>query len=296
MQRDEPIWYYRLGDQTLGPVTWAEIERLTEDTVPAEDLLVARGGDAGWRPAADVMTRSEVPASGTAPDRAEARTGGGFEPKHGLGRWLDQAWRMVIDEIGVWVGAGLLMFFVSVLTLGILGPPLWVGYYRLALKRFRGQETSPMDVFEGMPYFLPAWGLALINMIPTLVLLAPMFGMIAFMIVSTEAGGAPPDELMPFMMMGWWLVYPVIYALMLAIQAILFYAWVLIAEDYGAWEAVVASWEKVSADFWSYLGMSVLLTVIAGLGVQLCYLGGLITYPLLPCAQVAAYMWHFGRR
>jgi hypothetical protein len=56
---------------------------------------------------------------------------------------------------------------------------------------------------------------------------------------------------------------------------------------------VVGSWEKVRLRFWSYLGMFLLLTIIAGLGSYAFYVGLLVTYPLLPCAIVAAYRWHF---
>ena len=45
---------YRLGGQTLGPVAWTEIEALTRDSVDASELLVARGGDPEWRPAAQM--------------------------------------------------------------------------------------------------------------------------------------------------------------------------------------------------------------------------------------------------
>lgn len=68
---------------------------------------------------------------------------------------------------------------------------------------------------------------------------------------------------------------------------------VLVAVGHGSWEAVVLSWEKVRTQFWSYLGMYILLTIIAGIGANLCYVGLLLTWPLLPCATVAAYRWHF---
>ena len=67
MNRDEAVWYYRLGGHTLGPVSWAEIEQLTRDTVNASELMVARGGDPGWTTAADVAAAHPELAASAAP-------------------------------------------------------------------------------------------------------------------------------------------------------------------------------------------------------------------------------------
>ncbi len=67
MNRDEAVWYYRLGGQTLGPVSWGEIEALTRDTIDAGELMVARGGDPGWTKAAEVATTNPELAPAAAP-------------------------------------------------------------------------------------------------------------------------------------------------------------------------------------------------------------------------------------
>lgn len=97
------------------------------------------------------------------------------------------------------------------------------------------------------------------------------------------------------MAMGMQLLMPVLWLLIVGIQAIFFYAFVLVAEGRGAWESVVLSWEKVKPDFWSYVGMFLILSFVSSLGSYACYVGMLLSYPLMPCAQVAAYRWHFRR-
>jgi len=67
VNRDEAVWYYRLGGQTLGPVSWVEVEQLTRDTIDAGELMVARGGDAGWTKAADVAAANPELAPAAAP-------------------------------------------------------------------------------------------------------------------------------------------------------------------------------------------------------------------------------------
>lgn len=327
INRDEAVWYYRLGGQTLGPVSWAEIEQITTDTVPAEDLLVARGGDEGWLSAAEVVEQHPELAVQAEPEPSAAaeevigeagddRAAGGpeeampaphepeeaapgphaavsvgFEPKHGLGQWIGQAWEMVTGELWPWIGATLLLMLLGTVTLGICAPPLLVGLYRMALDRFAGREIAPGDVFQGFSYFLNAWGLALLMMLPALLVMAPI--MIMFMIPVIAADGG--EEIGVGVMLFMQALIPVLWLLLMAVQTIFFYSYVLVAEGRGAWDAVIGSWEKVRENFFSYLMMFLLLSILSGIGSNLCGVGILVTYPLLPCAQVAAYRWHFRR-
>ncbi|MGC9319250.1 MAG: GYF domain-containing protein [Armatimonadota bacterium] len=314
MERDEVAWYYRPGGETLGPVSWREIEAMLADTFDADTLLVARGGDEGWSTAADAMRQHPELASGEpAPSAAaeevideagaedwtlsdldqepRAVPTGGMTPQHGLGKWLGQAWEMVIGDIWVWVTAMLLVILVSAVTLGIAGPPLSVGLYIMSLRSFDRREIAPHDVFRGFSRFWSAWGVTLIAMVPAVLLAAPLMILIAVPVLRPLNPSA--EELTPLVLSGIYLLIAVLHLLRLAIQTIFFYSWALVAEGYGAWEAVVGSWTKVRVYFWSYLGMFVLLTIIAGLGSCAFYVGLLVTYPLLPCTVVAAYRWHF---
>jgi len=77
LSRDDVIWYYRLGGQSLGPVAWAAIEELTTDTIDARDLLVARGGDTTWISAAEAA--ETFPELAAAPEPAEPEPARGPE-------------------------------------------------------------------------------------------------------------------------------------------------------------------------------------------------------------------------
>lgn len=320
MNRDDAVWYYRLGGQTLGPVTWPDIEELTRDTVEAAHLLVARGGDRQWKSAAQVLEefpglakeaaepQAEPEVAPSEPAGAEAPAvvpaaappvsavapgvGGAFTPVHGLGQWIGQAWEMVIREIWAWIGGFLLVMLVSALTLGLTSPPLMAGLYMMALKRYRGEQIGPGDVFQGFSRFLESWGLTIITAIPALLLMAPMMILVAIPMMQAQTG-ASMEDMVTGVAVGVQLLMPVLWLVVMAIQTIFFYSWVLVADGHGAWKSVTTSWEKVSKNYWSYLGMWLVLSIIASLGSYACYVGILVSYPLLPCAQVAAYMWHF---
>lgn len=306
VDRNEAAWYYRLGEQTLGPVPWTEIEALIGDSAEAYDLLVARGGEQTWRSAAEVLaahpelTRDPVPAPEGAPAPpaeeapAHVRVGPGAVPiEFGIGRWITQAWEVVISDLWAWVGAVALVFLVGGLTMGIAAMPMTVGLYMMALRRFAGHPVGAGDVFLGFQRFWSAIGLWLLMAVPMTVRILP-FAAIVLLIV---AGSQSLDErVMPFLIIGFWAIYPILWLVMLGVQTIFFWSAVLVADGHGAWEAIVLSWEKVRTQFWSYLGMFVLLTVVAGIGANACYVGLFLTWPLMPCATVAAYRWHFRRQ
>ena len=224
MKRDEAVWYYRLGGKTLGPVAWTEIEALTRDTVDADQLLVARGGDAQWMKASEALAAdpelAAAPAEEAAAEEPAAAppekwslideeepepASAGWEPaqpqpssaasevigtaavardtgrpaaqaplrpasrptgmpvKSDLGGWIGQAWEMVTGDAAAFILGTLLAGLVTVFTLGIGGPPMQAGLFLMALKRFQKEPISAGTVFEGFHYFLPAWGVLLVQ-------------------------------------------------------------------------------------------------------------------------------------
>ncbi len=338
MNRNEAIWYYRLGGQTLGPVSWNEIEDIIRGGIDAEDLLVARGGDAAWSPAADVLAEhpdlqesgagefeiepepaeetlsdeswqllDEEPSeaasevlneaaavrhSGRAVSRGPvASTGadagaGGMPRVHGLGPWIGQAWTMVSGNLLAFALGVLLAGVVGILSIGILAPPLGVGIYVMALKAFRGEPISPGTVFEGLQYFLPAWGVALLIGLAGFVLTAPLS--IPALILAEQGG----DEAMVAMLQMISNVWGQIVGLV--ISGAMFYALVLLADrGLGTMDAIKGSWEATKPQLASYIGMAFVLQLIGGAGMIACCVGLLITAPMVPCAEVAAYMYHF---
>lgn len=328
MQREDAVWYYRLGGQTLGPVSWIEVEELTRDTVDAGDLLVAQGGDPTWRSAADVLAAQpelaapvEAPAEPAAPAVTETvettgdwaafeepepaapapvaipldrpapvqQPGGAFAPVHGLGQWITQAWEMVTGELATFVLGMLLAGLVTIVTVGICGPPLQAGLFIMALKRYRGEEITPGTVFEGFQYFLPAWGVVLVLALITGAISAPLTVPSAMM--TQQADNPELVQLLSGLAQTWSSIVGILAG------AAFFYAMVLVVDrNMGTIAALQTSWEKTKASFLSYVGIVFVLQLVGGAGVLACCVGLLVTAPMVPCAQVAAYMYHFRGR
>jgi len=346
MNRDEAIWYYRLGGQTLGPVSWVEVEQLTRDTIDAGELMVARGGDPGWTKASDVAAEhpeltavaepaapepeersaadadwsafaepepepeaaEDVPWATPAPSGAAEEvlggaaatrdTGrplvtpqvqrplyaGGLTPREGLGGWIGQAWDMVISDLGAFILGVLLVIIVSIVSIGICAPPLQAGLFIMALKKYRGEPISAGTVFEGFQFFLPAWGLALIQGI-----LGMVVGGILGGILGAGLGAAGVDQ--EVIAVAGQFVGSIVG---LVIGAAFFFSWVLLVDrGMGPIDSIKNSWAATSENLVSYIGILFVLQLIAGAGAIACGVGVLITAPMLVCATVAAYMWRF---
>ncbi len=306
MNREEAVWYYLLGKRTLGPVSWAEIEQITDDTVDADDLLVARGGDDEWLTASDVIEAEAEEARAVEEREAAERArekherirteispgpDGVFPAVDGVGKWIGQAAQMVLKRIWVWIGALVLGLLTVTLTLGIAGPPLLVGLYMMALDRFRGRAVRATDVFRGFSRFLPAWGLGLAPLAVTI------SATILVGLILQSMGQSGVSETREALTV---LVVLPMAALLLGMGAVLFYAGPLIADGRGAWEAARGSWTVAGADFGLHFRAMMLLGLILMLGNIACYVGLLVSVPIALCTQVAGYMYRFrdeqGRR
>ncbi len=75
---------------------------------------------------------------------------------------LRESWHTYVDRIGPLVGAGVIVVLLSILSLGILGPPLAVGIHILCLRAASREEIRASQVFDGLRYFWSSWGAMLL--------------------------------------------------------------------------------------------------------------------------------------
>ena len=207
-----------------------------------------------------------------------------MRPKEGLGSWIGQAWEMVIGDAAAFILGTILAAVVTIVTIGICGPPLQAGLFIMALKRYRGEPISAGTVFEGFQFFLPAWGIALIQG-----LLGAVAGGIVGGILGAALGAAGMSQ-ETIQAVGQFVGGIV----GLVIAAAFFYAWVLMVDrGMGTIASIQNSWTVTSEELLSYIGTVFVLQLLVAAGVIACGVGLLVTAPMMPCAVVAAYMWRF---
>lgn len=292
--RDEPVWYYQLGDEVIGPVSWREIEELLADTFDAKELLVARAGDRKWRSAQEIIDEFEEAEAededAEEADAAEEAPPKPLTPVFGLKPWLAQGWRIVSDDLRRFVAADILLIALSAVSLMVCFSALHAGLYDMALKRFRGEVQENLGVVAGFRYFGRALGLYLVLFVIGLPLgVVAMLGLVALLIVFQAR-----PEVQLLSLLSTWFFWIVVSLGMALPGAAAFFAMPLIVErDMGAMEAVKASWALTRSDYFSYLGMTIVFGFLSALGGVICWIGLVITLPILPAAQVCVYKHYF---
>ncbi|MEI6502227.1 MAG: GYF domain-containing protein [Armatimonadota bacterium] len=268
-----PDYYLLRDNKTLGPYRAEDLRAWAAGgQLPATDLLCEVGAEK-WAPLGDW------------PELASAAVATSVV-RTGLSAWVTRGWEMVSTDVWPFVGATLLVTLLTLLTVGICGPPLNIGLWRMILKKHDGQAVATNDVFEGFRYFAPAWGLALITLLPLLVIMAPF----ALMAMPALRHGDAQQALAPLVMAFQFVMIVPAYL----IGTILMFAMPLIADDRaGPVEAVVQSWETVKKSFWSYLGVYVICGLIMGAGAYACYVGMFFTIPVGQAGLAACYRERF---
>jgi uncharacterized membrane protein len=265
--------YYMLrNNQTAGPYrpdeirAWAAAGQLT-----ASDLFAPAGGQQ-WAPIGQWPELTSYP-------------GAGQGMSAGLNVWITRGWQIVSSDPAAFILAALIAVGLSIITLGICAPPLSAGLYSMALRKHDGYPVRAGDVTDGFRYFGATWGLTLIIMVPVMIVLALIFG-IAFAV-----GGTDLEKSMPFIQMG---VQLPASALSYLIGTIMLFAIpVVVDRDYGSIQALQESWAAVKPQFWSYLGIFIIFSLIGGAGALACYVGLLFTQPLCVACIVSLYRSRF---
>ena len=189
-----------------------------------------------------------------------------------FGEWFDKGFSLYKENLGTLVLASLIALVLSAVTLGILAGPMLAGIILITLGFFDKKEPKPEvgNVFKGFDYFLNSllfvivWGVAVL-VVSFILALIPCIGQLASLCV--------------------------IYV----VQAFLMFGLFLIVDKrMEFWPASVESFDKVKTNFWPFLGLSVVTSIIASIGAIACGIGVAITAPIQACVLTVAYRDVFG--
>lgn len=265
--------YYMLRDnQTAGPHRADEIRAwASAGQLAATDLFAPVGGQQ-WAPLA------QWPELAGAPGVSNLSTG--------LSAWITRGWETVTADPAAFILGMLIVVGLTIVTLGICGPPLSAGIYIMAMRKHDGRPVRAGDVMEGFQYFGATWGLTLIILVPVMLAMGLIFG-VAFL----AGGGGDMEEALPFLQLA--IQLPASALSYLIGTAMMFAIPLIVDRNYGSIQALQESWEAVKPQFWSYLGTFIIFSLIGGAGAIVCYVGILFTQPLFVACVIALYRSRF---
>jgi uncharacterized membrane protein len=184
-----------------------------------------------------------------------------------LGKWIEEGFNLYKNNFGTLVLASVIALVLSTITIGILTGPMIAGLIIVALQFLRKQEPKPDAgrVFRGFNFFLNSflfmviWGLAIL-MGSFILSLFPVIGQLLSLFFAYSAQA--------FLMFGLYLI---------------------VDKQMNFWPASMESIHTVKANFWPFLGLSAIASIIGSIGVIAFGIGIVLTIPIQVCILAVAY-------
>jgi hypothetical protein len=157
-----------------------------------------------------------------------------------IGTWIEEGFNLYKNDFGTLVLASVIALVLSAITIGILTGPMIAGLIIVALQFLRKEEPKPDAgrIFRGFNYFLNSllfmiiWGLAIL--IGSFILtLFPVIGQLLSLFFAYSAQA--------FLMFGLYLI---------------------VDKQMNFWPASLKSIHTVKTNFWPFLGLSSIASVI----------------------------------
>jgi uncharacterized membrane protein len=168
--------------------------------------------------------------------------------------WISAGWDLVKADMVAWIVGALLMLVLSGVVPVILQGAMIIGLHIMAIKKIQGRTPEFADVFKGFNYFVPGLVAALLISV----------GVMAGMILCIVPG--------------------------LVIAAATMFSYLFIVDrNMDFWPAIQASHEVVKNDYVGFTIFFLALGVLQMVGALLCFVGLLITLPIMYCAITVAY-------
>ena len=189
-----------------------------------------------------------------------------------FGEWINGGFTLFKANLGLLILASLIAVAIGAVTVGILAGPMMAGLLIITLALL--DQTVPKPevgmVFKGFGLFLNTflmvivWGLA--TFVVSIILgLIPAVGQL----VSTLIGLV----MQSFMILGLLLI---------------------VDRRMDFWPASMEVINTVKTNFWPFLGLFIVASIIGSIGVILCGIGIIITTPIQACIMAAAYRDIYG--
>ena len=208
---------------------------------------------------------------------------------------VKEAWALIKDRYWLFLG----IIFVGVLIGGavpiVLIGPMMVGIFICLFRKMRGEPVEFGMLFKGFDHFAQALIAALLQMIPMIIVIAPMYViMFGFMMTMMPRGGRmDPDESSRFVfsLLGFELVFVVVIMAVAIVVTIFFlFAFPLIADrNLSGVEATKLSIKAAKANFSGVLGLILVNVGLGILGVLCCYVGAFLVAPITMTSYAVAY-------
>ena len=285
------------GEQ-YGPFTLQELQEALSQRRADTQTQIRETGSVGWQPLGQLLNLSE---KGQTRERFGAAVLSDQPLDVSLA--LSSGWALFKQHMGIMVGAGgiYLAILLAAVMVGAVIPfanifvqgPLTGGLIILTLNLSRYNQADISDIFLGFKNY--GW-LLLVTLVQGAVVVAAIIPGVIVMMVggllplmqAQQAGGRPEfgGTTIALLIVGFLLLL-----VLGTVAAVFTYFWYfLVADKRGEFgEALAAGYRAGKMNFWSILGLSILLGLVAFVSVIPCGLGLFFSIPWTFAVMAKAY-------
>jgi uncharacterized membrane protein len=190
-----------------------------------------------------------------------------MQPNVDIADALRKGYDLYKENISTLLIATLLAAIISVLSIGILAGPMLAGVTLLTLGLIDRREPKPQigDIFKGFSFFLPS---------------------LVFVILLIVASLAGQFILGLIPVLGFLLSTLFSMALSTVVMFTIFY---IVDRKMEVVAAIQQSFDTVKQNFWIFLGLNIVASVVSSLGVIACVIGIIVTLPMYYCTLAVVY-------
>ena len=220
---------------------------------------------------------------------------------------LKEGWSQIKNRYWLFLGITLLgVILASMAPLGLLMGAMFCGIYICLLTHFRGGDVKFEMLFRGFDFFVPGLVAALLQMIPTVIIIVGFYILffvgfflsITAGVASAGQGNNPPPEapaLAFFLILA--VIVIALIILMLLIHILFMFSYPLIIDrKLSGLDAVKLSMRAAWRNFGGLFLLMLLNTLLSFCGLCLCYIGAFFVMPVTFASYGIAYEQIFTTR
>jgi hypothetical protein len=208
---------------------------------------------------------------------------------------VKEGWALIKDQYWLFLGIVVVGVLIGSAFPIILIGPMMVGIYLCLFRRMRGEPVEFGNLFKGFDYFAQGLIAALLQMIPMVIVIVPLYlVMFVFMITMMPRGRhVDPDAgaTFAFAFLGFYVIFFLVIMLVsVVVHTFFFFTFPLIADrNLSGVDAVRLSFKAARANLGGILGLTLLTAGMGILGVCACYVGALLVMPISFTSYAVAF-------
>lgn len=190
-----------------------------------------------------------------------------MQPTIDMAGVLRRGFDLYKENILVLLLSTVLAVIISVLTIGILAGPMFAGMSIITLALIDRRDPKPdiSDLFNGFSFFLPSLVFVVLYFV------ASIFGQVVLGFIPVLG-----------------VILSSLYSMVLS-TFVMFTMFNIVDQKMEVVAAIQKSIDVVKTNFWIFLGLQIIASLLSGLGLILCGIGVFLTLPLYICALAIAY-------